>query len=30
LLGVPYEGQFIVKGVVFLAVVGLDSFVKRR
>lgn len=30
LLGVPYEGQFIVKGVVFLAVVGLDSLVKRR
>ena len=30
LLGVPYEGQFIVKGAVFLAVVGLDSFVKRR
>lgn len=30
LLGVPYEGQFVVKGVVFLAVVGLDSFVKRR
>ena len=30
LLGVPYEGQFIVKGVVFLAVVGFDSFVKRR
>ena len=30
LLGVPYEGQFIVKGAVFLAVVGLDSLVKRR
>jgi ribose transport system permease protein len=30
LLGVPYEGQFIVKGIVFLAVVGLDSLVKRR
>jgi ribose/xylose/arabinose/galactoside ABC-type transport system permease subunit len=30
LLGVPYEGQFIVKGVVFLAVVGLDSLMKRR
>jgi ribose transport system permease protein len=30
LVGVPYEGQFIVKGAVFLAVVGLDSLVKRR
>ena len=30
LLGVPYEGQFVVKGAVFLAVVGLDSLVKRR
>jgi ribose transport system permease protein len=30
LLGIPYESQFIVKGVVFLAVVGLDSYVKRR
>jgi ribose transport system permease protein len=30
LVGVPYEGQFIVKGAVFLAVVGIDSLVKRR
>jgi ribose/xylose/arabinose/galactoside ABC-type transport system permease subunit len=30
LLGIPYEGQFIVKGAVFLAVVGLDSLMKRR
>jgi ribose/xylose/arabinose/galactoside ABC-type transport system permease subunit len=30
LLGIPYEGQFIVKGAVFLAVVALDSLVKRR
>jgi ribose transport system permease protein len=30
LLGVPYEAQPIVKGGVFLGVVGLDSLVKGR
>jgi ribose/xylose/arabinose/galactoside ABC-type transport system permease subunit len=30
LVGVPYEGQWIAKGVVFLMVVASDSYFRRR